>query len=413
MSVAGPARLLIGLAVRSGGTALDCAIVRGLGTGLSLAPAILASVSYPMPVQLGDWLARIAQHPDAVSTRHLAWCQRLLGEVCAAAILQTIEQTRLTPDAFQVAGLFDFLAWRDADLRGATVFELGSAATVAERTGLTVVSEFRSSDAATGGGGGSATAIADALLLGHPAQTRTLLRLGGIATLTHLPPGQSPEQPTLVELAPCNRLLDGLIYHATNGRQRQDTGGVFAVQGQCLPELVQRWLEHPVLNRRGSSLISSSDFGTAFIQQAIHDAQALGGSMHDLLCSANHFIARAVARAVTTRLPDESTRRVWLDGGGTRNGLLMRLLAGQLGEHTVARIDQLGISTEARRAANAAILAALLLDGVFLSVPSVTGQRRNQRLLGRITPSSTGNWSDCLAWQSQYHASVNRYGKAS
>jgi anhydro-N-acetylmuramic acid kinase len=414
MNAAQPTRFLIGLSVRSGGGAIDCAIVRISGIGLGLTPVVVAAVSYPMPGQLSDWLTRIVQHPDAVSTRHLAWCQRLLGEVCAAAILQTIEQTRLTPDAFQAVGLFDFLAWRDADTRGSTVFELGSAAIVADRTGLTTISDFRASAAAQGGYAGSITAMADALLLSHPLQARTLLRLGGTATVTYLPPGQSPQEPTVHEIAPCNRLLDGFIYRLTNGQQRQDTGGVFAVQGQCLTELLERWLDHPVLNRRGPIQLGSNDFGSAFIEQAIHDARALGSSMHDLLCTVNHFIARAISRAIATRLPYPlAEQRVWLDGGSVRNGLLVRLLADQLGEPTIARLEELGMPADARRPAQAAILAALLLDGVFLSHEGVTGTRRGRRLLGRITPASTGNWSQCLAWQSQHHASLSRFGKAS
>jgi hypothetical protein len=64
---------------------------------------------------------------------------------------------------------------------------------------------------------------------------------------------------------------------------------------------------------------------------------------------------------------------------------------------TLAKTDQVGVPSEARKPTEAAVLAALTLDGVPANLPSATGTAA-ARLLGSITPGSSTNWSRCLAW---------------
>jgi anhydro-N-acetylmuramic acid kinase len=86
-----------------------------------------------------------------------------------------------------------------------------------------------------------------------------------------------------------------------------------------------------------------------------------------------------------------------LSGGGSRNGLLWRLLAEQLGERPMARTDDVGVPAAARKALSFGLLGALTLDGVPGNVPTTTGAA-GSRLLGSLTPGSSANWARCLNW---------------
>jgi anhydro-N-acetylmuramic acid kinase len=88
-------------------------------------------------------------------------------------------------------------------------------------------------------------------------------------------------------------------------------------------------------------------------------------------------------------------RRILVSGGGTRNGLLRHLLQQHLGGAEDS--DAAGVPWRARKAAAAAILAALCVDGVPANLPQATGAA-GSRLLGSITPGSPANWSRCLTW---------------
>jgi anhydro-N-acetylmuramic acid kinase len=137
-------------------------------------------------------------------------------------------------------------------------------------------------------------------------------------------------------------------------------------------------------------------FGDNFAAEALSQLRQVQGGLHDLLCTATHFVAHCVADAVTHFLP-ERPARILLSGGGVHNGLLWRLLERQLPELPLERIDSYGVPASARKAIAFAGLAALTLDGVPANLTTATGAS-GSRLLGSITPGSAANWARCLTW---------------
>jgi anhydro-N-acetylmuramic acid kinase len=271
-------------------------------------------------------------------------------------------------------------------------------AVVAERCGVTTVSDYRSRDVAAGGEGVPLSALADCLLFRHPQEGRVLVHLGGVARVVYLPATGRLPGVFGFEAGPCSGLLDGLMRHLTGGRESFDTGGRHAVQGRCLEPLVESWLALPCFQRRPPGALPWHAFGEDFIVRAVEQAREQGGGPLDLLCTATHFVARAITRAVARSLPSgRRIDRVLLSGGGVRNGLLWRLLEQGLGGIPVVRTDEAGVPAAAREAMVSALLAALTLDGVPGNLPSATGAA-GSRLLGNLTPGSSANWTRCLAW---------------
>jgi anhydro-N-acetylmuramic acid kinase len=130
----------------------------------------------------------------------------------------------------------------------------------------------------------------------------------------------------------------------------------------------------------------------------VQQSRELQGSLHDLLCTATHFVAHGITGALRRFLPGGwPPDRVLLSGGGVRNGLLWHLLEQQLEGRPLERIDGHGVPAEARKAVGFGLLAALTVDGVPANVPSATGAA-GTRLLGSVTPGSTTNWARCLNW---------------
>jgi len=271
-------------------------------------------------------------------------------------------------------------------------------AIVAERTGVTTVSDFRSRDLAAGGQGVPLAALPDYLLFRHPQESRVLVHLGGLARIVCLPAGGRPQSVLGFEVGPCNLLLDGLMRQLTGGREEYDSGGKHAVQGHCLEPLLQRWLAHPYLQRRPPKSVPRQGLADEFITQAVQMARQTPCSLHDLLCTATHFVARSITAAWRRFLPDpQPPQYVLLSGGGVRNGLLWHLLEQQLKGTVIDKTDRFGIAAEARKALGFGMLAALTVDGVPANLPGATGAA-GSRLLGSLTPGSSANWARCLAW---------------
>jgi anhydro-N-acetylmuramic acid kinase len=392
-----PTRWIIGLASGSGGDGVDAALLEVEGAGLDLRVRLASALRQPYGPDLRQLITRVAG-PSPCETRQIGLLHRLLGETFAAAARAAADRASLSLREVQCVGCSGHTVWHETDGRFPSTLGLGMAAVVAERSGVTTVSDFRSRDLAAGGQGVPVSALADYLLFRHPGEARVLLHLGGVARAVYLPAGCRVPEIVGFEAGPCNALLGALMRHVTNGRETFDAGGKHAVQGKCIEPLLQGWLEQPYLQRRPPRCLPRHAFGDDFAAQAVQQARQHNGGLHDLLCTATHFVARGIAAALRCFLPSGyRIDRALLSGGGVRNGMLWRLFEQNLPGVPLGRTDDVGVPGDVRDSLSVGVLAALTLDGVPANVPSATGAA-GSRLLGQLTPGSSANWARCLAW---------------
>ncbi len=390
-------RWIIGLASGLSADGVDAALLETEGVGLELHVRLAQSLHQPFGRDLRETLRRLGAG-GPIEPKQLSGLHRLLGEVCATAARQVADQARLSLQNVQCLGYAGHTVWHEPEGRFPSSLGLGMAAVVAERTGVTTVSDLRARDLAVGGQGLPLATLVDALLFGHAQEERVLVHLGSSTRIIYLPAGGRAHEAIGFEAGPGTLFLDGLMRHVTGGREEYDAGGKHAVQGRCLEPLLRRWLAHPFLQRRPPKSLPRHYFGEEFIGQAVQQAQQLHGSLHDLLCTATHFVARGITEALRRFLPDNRLpERVLLSGGGVRNGLLWRLLEQYLEGISLEKTDRYGIPAEARKALVVGVLAALTVDGVPANLPAATGAA-GARLLGSLTPGSPTNWARCLAW---------------
>jgi anhydro-N-acetylmuramic acid kinase len=390
-------RWFIGLASGSSADGVDAVLLETEGVGLELRGRVQHALHQPYGRDLRELILR-AGRPGSADARQLGLLHRLLGETLAAAARQVADQASFSLHKVQCIGCPGHTAWHEPDGRFPSTLALGMAAVVAERTGVSTVSDFRTRDLLAGGQGVPLAALPDYLLFRQAEENRVLLHLGSAARVVFLPAGCRVPELLGFDAGPCNGLLDALIRHLTAGREAYDPGGKHAVQGCCIPELLERWLGHPYFQRRPPKSLPRQSFGEEFAAQAVEQGRQTQRNLHDLLCTATHFVAQGITGALRRFLPDNRRlHRVLLSGGGVRNGLLWRLLEQQLAGVPMDRTDVHGVPAEVHNAVALGFLAALTVDGVPANVPSVTGAA-GSRLLGSWTPGSTSHWARCLAW---------------
>ena len=392
-------RWIIGLASGASADEVDAALLEVEGVGLDVRPRLAGALHQPYGADLKERIRR-ASGPGACEIGEVALLHRLLGESFAAAARAAADQASLSLQEVQVIGCPGHTVAHDADGRFPSTLPLGMAAVVAERCGVTTVSDFRCRDVAAGGHGVPLAALPDHLLFRSPRENRLLLHLGGTARIVFLPAGGRPSDAVGFEAGPCNLLLDALMRRLTGGRAEFDAGGKYAVQGKCVEPLARAWLEHTYFSRRPPKCLPREEFGDRFAEEALQQAKELQAGVHDLLCTATHFVARVLAASLQRFLPGgRRLDRVLLSGGGARNGLLWRLLEQQMPDVPLVRTDEAGVPAAMCKAMSIGLLAALAVDGVSGNVPAATGAA-GPRLLGSLTPGSSANWARCLAWMS-------------
>ncbi|MEU3527352.1 anhydro-N-acetylmuramic acid kinase [Streptomyces sp. NPDC038707] len=262
----------------------------------------------------------------------------------------------------------------DGTVRG--TLQLGQPAWIAEATGLPVVSDLRSRDVAAGGQGAPLVALTDALLLSGLPGTPAALNLGGIANVTVIAPGT---EPLAFDTGPANALLDAAVHHFTDGAARYDEDGRRAGAGRISPELLRVLLDDPYYRRPAPKSTGKEHFHLPYLRRALDTVPVPAAA--DVLATLTRLTAVTVADACRAH----GVTRLVVSGGGTRNPVLMRMLAEELPGVPLHPSDDLGLPSAAKEALAFAVLGFLTAHGLPGALPSGTGARR-ATVLGSITP---------------------------
>jgi anhydro-N-acetylmuramic acid kinase len=255
-----------------------------------------------------------------------------------------------------------------------STLQLNNAARVVERTGITVVADFRSRDIAAGGEGAPLVPAFHAALFRGGAH-RAVVNIGGIANVTDLPPQGAVRG---FDTGPGNVLLD--FWHARHRGSRYDRGGEWAKSGRVDESLLAGFLAEPYFARNPPKSTGRDLFEPSWL------SAKLGGRARnpaDVQATLVALTARTIADAIRTHCGDAT--EVLVCGGGANNGALMSALAGLLAPREVTTTGTHGVAVEHVEALAFAWLARECLARRPGNLPAVTGAR-GPRVLGAIYP---------------------------
>jgi anhydro-N-acetylmuramic acid kinase len=297
-----------------------------------------------------------------------------------------------------------------------STLQLGTPAVIAERTGRTVVADFRPRDIAAGGQGAPLVPYLDMLLFRHPQRARAVQNIGGMGNVTYLPPndqgrrtkdeGRSSSIDTsgpsssvvrpsssviAFDTGPGNVLIDEAVRLLTDGRLAYDHDGRIAAGGRIDEELLASWLEHPFFRQPPPRSTGRELFGSAEARDYVAQAHARGLGTADIVATLTALTAWSIADSYQRYCGriDE----LLLSGGGARNPTLTRMIQAALPEATVRAVDDLLLDADAKEAIAFAVAGYATLHGWPNNVPAATGAA-HPAVLGSLTPGS--NYRDLL-----------------
>jgi len=393
-----PTRYVVGLMSGTSCDGIDAALVRIEGTGGELRATFLHLASFPYPDALRDRL--LGGNLTALDVCLLNF---ELGERLADAVVEV--QVHARKEGIEV----DFVA-----SHGHTVahvpprtnesfgtLQIGEAAIIAERTGLTVVSDFRPRDMASGGQGAPLVPYADWVLFAqvgcdlshqarcdksHPTQqkgeTLVCLNIGGIANFTVVTP--KLEDVIAFDTGPGNMAIDGAVRLLTHGAEVMDKDGIAAAKGTIIEEFLEFLLSHPYFKRKPPKSTGVEEFGAdVYLRDAFVNRRHY--SFEDLIATITNAVAQSIVRAFDDFVKPHDVAHVIISGGGARNKTLVDLIAQGLPDVKVCTSEHYGIPINAKEAVAFAILGNEIICGTPANVPRATGAT-HAVVLGKITP---------------------------
>jgi anhydro-N-acetylmuramic acid kinase len=385
---------IVGLMTGTSADAIDAALVRFRGLGMESTHEVEAYCESALEPALRSEILQVAA-AETLAPERLMRLDAALGERHAAVVLELLAEAGRAPDEIDAIGMHGQTVRHVPRANGqgrALTLQLGSAAVVAERTGIAVVSDFRSRDTAAGGEGAPLVPLVDAWLFRSPAESRVMLNLGGMANATYLPREGGLEAVLGFDTGPGNALLDALVSSGTTA-SLFDAGGAMAARGRVSARMLAECLDDPFFRQPPPRSTGRERFGRAYAQALRERGVASGMSEEDVLATAVALTAAAVAQAIEQFLPARGVDAVYASGGGVRNATLMRALAERLAPIPVRPLEVLGVNASGKEALAFAFLAHQTLAGLPGNVPGATGAAR-AGVLGHVTPGALASTAD-------------------
>lgn len=253
---------------------------------------------------------------------------------------------------------------------------------IAERTGISVVSDFRRRDMAVGGQGAPLVPAFHNALFATPDSTRVLLNLGGIANITVLSP--SSEQVEGYDTGPANLLLDAWTLQHLG--KEYDAAGAWAASGQVVEPLLNQLLEHPFFSQPHPKSTGREDFNLKWLQGELQtfdqSATDTRYSPADVQATLTELTATSASSEILKFTQKQDTN-VYVCGGGALNDYLMTRLNAHLPHCDVETTHTIGLDPVWVEAVAFAWLARQTLMGETGNLPAVTGASR-EVVLGQV-----------------------------
>ncbi|MFL2937299.1 MAG: anhydro-N-acetylmuramic acid kinase [Myxococcota bacterium] len=381
--------LMIGLMSGTSADAVDAALVRWPDDSACKPFELLAEIEIPHSTDVRERIHGLADGHVAASRvlSELVALDADLGESFAAAARAVADRAGVAlAEVDGVASHGQTLAHHPE--RGGTL-QVGSASVLAERTGCTVVADFRPGDLALGGEGAPLAPFFHHAVFADPGETRAVLNLGGIANVTFLPASALADDVIAFDVGPANSLLDGVVSQLTEGREKMDRGGARALAGTVHRELLAELMADEYLQRPPPKSTGRERYGSQACQDLMRRWQEIPEpkTADDLLATLVAFTAEAVGQACREWLKPEGTSldRLLVGGGGAHNPAVMAGLRKTLPGVPVDPFDLHGVPVGAAEAMAFSLLGRNTLLGLPNHLPRCTGAR-HAGVLGVVVP---------------------------
>lgn len=325
------------------------------------------------------------------------WASRMYGEFASEVVNTLLQQADIDADSVLAIGCHGQTV-RHRPQMGFTL-QLVDANIIAERTGISVVSDFRRRDMAVGGQGAPLVPAFHQALFANPNMTRVLLNLGGIANITVLPAtvtsknnNQASDKASHKEnkvvgydTGPANLLLDA--WTALHTGESYDAGGAWAESGQIIEPLLEQLLAHPFFVKAYPKSTGREDFNIAWLQDELQkfDKAAVNTrySSADVQATLTELTAISAINQIKQFITEDKNSAIYVCGGGALNDYLMTRLQANLPHCIVATTAQLGLDPTWVEAVAFAWLARQTLMGETGNLPAVTGASKGA-VLGQV-----------------------------
>jgi len=330
-----------------------------------------------------------AMNAGSASVADLARLNFVLGELYADAVLAAERRFHVKSALIGCHGQTIYHQGEAKNFLGqkvAATWQTGEAAILSAKVGVPVVSDFRPADMAAGGKGAPLVPYLDYRLFRDGKLGRIVQNVGGIANLTAIPAGATPEQVWAFDTGPGNMVIDALAQKLFG--KAFDRGGKLAASGQVIEPVLAAIMRERFFRKPPPKTAGREEFGREFVADFLRRCGRTG--KRDVIATATALTARTIAEAINSFVIPKGQRGIShemiLSGGGAKNNTLVRMLRDNLAPLGIRLrfSDELGLPSQAKEAMAFAVLAYETWNRRPSNIPSATGAKKPV-ILGKLS----------------------------
>ena len=311
------------------------------------------------------------------NTKPLLWeevygLNKIIGEEFAAAANSLLQTTAYKASDIKAIGNHGQTIAHDASALVPYTLQIACSHTIAERTGIAVVSDFRTRDLVLGGKGAPLAPLFHAKLFEEQKKPVVVINIGGIANLSFI----TDNIITGYDIGPGNCLLDAWIFQ--HQKKFYDAEGRWANTGKVLPGILNSMLREDFFKKSKPKSIGKEYFSLTWLNKYLSGSEEPEDVQATLLALTVELLAKAVLSL------EEAPEDIFICGGGAHNTALMQSLQSKL-EYQVKSTKEIGLNPDHIEASMCAWLAHACMNNLALNCEQITGAK-HPAIYGVIYP---------------------------
>lgn len=244
--------------------------------------------------------------------------------------------------------------------------QIGDPNTIAAKTGITTVADFRRKDIALGGQGAPLVPAFHRSLFASKEIDRAIVNIGGIANVTLLPRNAS-DHIIGFDTGPGNALMDYWVH--THQNETHDKAGAWGASGKVNQALLNMMLSDDYFKLAPPKSTGREKFNAEWLLAKIPSEI----KPVDIQATLTEFTAVTIADAIKQNM---SSGEIYICGGGAHNDYLISRVQALTPSFKVQTTEALGIHPDWVEAIAFAWLASQTMKKSAGNLPSVTGAKQ-------------------------------------
>lgn len=288
----------------------------------------------------------------------------VIGQEFAEAVLELIQLSGVSPQEIIAIGSHGQTICHDAFADIPYTLQVGCGHTIAERTGLTVVADFRTRDLVVGGQGAPFAPIYHQALFDAKTWPLALVNIGGISNVSYL----ADKTVSGYDVGPGNCLMD--VWIKKHQDLAYDKNGEWAATGKVIQPLLTALLDDPFFKLPFPKSIGKEYFSEVWLSKHLLQEYKAQDVQATLLALTASTIADAIIASNLT------LKNILICGGGAHNEILLHHLQRLLPALSIQSTSSMGINPDFIEAMMFAWLAEKTINRTPLNLGPITGAKK-------------------------------------